>query len=66
MPTTIPAERAPAVDAVRRWRFTQLIRAGYSPSDALTLSRRDDVDLHRATQLLAEGCPPETALRILL
>jgi hypothetical protein len=27
---------------------------------------RHDVDLHLAVELLARGCPPETALRILL
>jgi hypothetical protein len=53
-------------DAVRRWRLHELVRAGYQATDALILSRRPDIDLHRAVELLERGCPPETALRILL
>ena len=52
-------------DPVRRWRLEALMRAGYAPPDALVLSRRDDVDLHLAVRLLAQGCPSETAVRIL-
>jgi hypothetical protein len=48
------------------WRFTELTRAGYSDADALLLARDKGVDLRVAERLLAEGCPPETALRILL
>jgi hypothetical protein len=48
------------------WRFTELTRAGYSPADALRLAGNKEVDLRVAERLLAEGCPPSTALRILL
>jgi len=37
---------------VLEWRFSQLTRT--------------DVDLHRAADLVARGCPPSVALRILL
>jgi hypothetical protein len=64
-----PAELASKVtehDAVRRWRSEQLQLAGYPPTDALVLSRRPDVDVHRATGLLRKGCPVDTAVRILI
>ena len=58
--------RRSSVDLVRDWRFEQLLAAGYRVHDARTLSERTDVDLHSAVRLLRQGCPPETALRILL
>ena len=44
----------------------QLRRSGYAVGDALVLATRTDVDLHRAADLVARGCPPSVALRILL
>ena len=64
-----PVELAAKVtesDPVRRWRAEQLQLAGYGPSDALVLSGRRDVDVHLAAELLARGCPVETAIRILI
>lgn len=66
MTPTALAHKVTEHDPVRRWRLDGLLHAGYSPADALVLSRREDVDLHLAVRLLAEGCPPETAIRILL
>lgn len=54
------------VDRVIRWRAEELERAGYGERGALRLALRLDVDLHLAVNLLAGGCPAETALRILL
>jgi hypothetical protein len=51
---------------VLEWRFSQLTRSGYPVGDALALATRKDVDLHRAADLVARGCPPSVALRILL
>jgi hypothetical protein len=51
---------------VERWRADELERAGYDPRAAATLAKRHDVDLHRAADLLHNGCPPELALQILL
>ncbi len=48
------------------WRFRKLSDAGYDLDAALQLATRSDVDLHLATDLLESGCPPETALRILI
>jgi hypothetical protein len=48
------------------WRTATLSRAGYDDDSALNLAVSSDVDLHLATRLLREGCPVETALRILL
>jgi hypothetical protein len=49
-----------------RWRQEELERAGYGVTEASQLAARSDVDLHVAVQLLAKGCPQDTALRILL
>jgi len=52
--------------AVLEWRFSQLAKSGYGPEDAIVLATHTDVDLHRASDLVAHGCPPALALRILL
>lgn len=51
---------------IERWRAEELERAGYGPDEAAELAGRHDVDLHLAVDLLAGGCSPELALRILL
>lgn len=51
---------------VLRWRFTELLRAGYPSDDALVLATHSNVDLHAAADLIRRGCPPDTAKRILL
>ena len=51
---------------VLRWRFEELVRSGYDAGEAMILASHVDVDLHRATDLVAQGCPTATALRILL
>jgi hypothetical protein len=66
---TIAELSAPAEQEARdvfKWRFSQLTRSGYSLGEALALTVDPDVDLHRAADLLAGGCPPSLALRILL
>jgi len=62
---TKPAGRGVS-DPILEWRLEQLIDAGYGKEDALRLAVQTEVDLHRAVALLRTGCPPETALRILL
>lgn len=54
------------VDVVRRWRFDELLRAGYDDEDAMELAFHLDVDLHLATNLVRRGCPSSTAVRIAL
>jgi hypothetical protein len=56
----------PEVEAVLRWRFEELMRAGYDAGNALILAGHTEVDLHGARSLLERGCPPETALQIVL
>jgi hypothetical protein len=51
---------------VVRWRFSQLTRSGFPAEDAITLAPRVDVDLHEAVDLVARGCAPSLAPRILL
>ena len=50
---------------VESWRLHVLIEAGYP----LALAERlavSDADLHRAVELVVQGCSPETATEILL
>ena len=58
--------RVSGLDAVQRWRFEELIRAGYDDEDAIELAFQLDVDLHVAVDLVRRGCPSGTAVRIVL
>ena len=51
---------------VEAWRAEQLETAGYGARAAAELAMRHDVDLHLAIQLIASGCEPDLALKILL
>jgi hypothetical protein len=53
-------------EAILRWRFEELVRSGYDIGSALVLASHVEIDLHDASALTHRGCPPETALRILL
>ena len=53
-------------ERVTRWRAGELERAGYDIATAVELAERRDVDLHRALDLVARGCPSDLAARILL
>jgi hypothetical protein len=60
--TTAEEQRSELADTeVCDWRFTALTHA-----DAWLLAAAKEVDLRVAERLLAVGCPPATALRILL
>jgi hypothetical protein len=48
------------------WRLTQLKQVGYTDAAARLLATSGVVDLHQAIDLYQLGCPPETAIRILL
>lgn len=48
------------------WRFHVLMDGGFELEDALRLAVATHVDLNHASDLIRRGCPPETALRILL
>lgn len=63
--TTVAPRRDEAAQ-VARWRFGQLLQAGYSIAEAVQIADRTDVDLHVARSLVQRGCPTGTALRILL
>ena len=56
----------PESDLIRRWRFDELLRAGYDIADAADVALRGDIDLHLAASLVERGCPSRTAARILL
>jgi hypothetical protein len=50
-----------------RWRrYTELIRGGFDPLDALVISTDPEIDVRQAVDLLARGCPRATLFRILL
>lgn len=51
---------------IELWRFERLRAAHCPTANAMTLATRQEVDLHTAVDLLAVGCPPNTALSILL
>jgi hypothetical protein len=53
-------------DLVLSWRVSELSRAGYGDEAVVLLATAPDVDLHLAVDLIARGCPVETAVRILL
>lgn len=59
-----PVYAAEVID-VYCWRFEQLREAGYTHSISDALATNGTVDLHVACDLLAHGCPEDTAVRIL-
>jgi hypothetical protein len=54
------------IERVEHWRAEALEKVGFDPISAVELAARHDVDLHRALALVESGCPPETAVRILI
>jgi hypothetical protein len=52
--------------AVVEWRIETLMRAGFDAEGSFDLALNKDVDLHAAVRLVERGCPPATAVRILL
>jgi hypothetical protein len=54
------------IEKIEQWRAEELERAGYEARAAATIAARHDIDLHRASDLLRQGCPAELALQILL
>jgi hypothetical protein len=51
---------------VARWRRECLLSAGYDWRTAVCLANRAEVDLHAAVELVRRGCPPATAVAILV
>ena len=66
MVTVDVAQREAAFEEILDWRFEQLRRVGYDRDEAQLVSRRLDVDLHQAVDLVRSGCSCELALLILL
>jgi hypothetical protein len=50
---------------IRRWRRAQFLALGFSLREAQAMTRAP-VDLGQMRTLIASGCPPETARRIVL
>jgi ABC-type phosphate/phosphonate transport system substrate-binding protein len=53
-------------DVVEAWRAEQLELAGYGAAAAAILAGQHEVDLHVAIEMVAHGCPPDLAVKILL
>ncbi len=53
-------------ELVERWRAEELQRAGFPEELAEKLAVRAEVDLHRAIDMIRDGCPAELAAAILL
>ena len=54
------------LERVEGWRTEELVRAGYTQTDAVALAARHDIDLHHAVELMKLGCPYELAIDILI
>lgn len=65
MPTAETNVRPTEQELVERWRAEELERAGYPEDVAAELAMRNDVDLHRAIELVRNGCSPALAADIL-
>jgi hypothetical protein len=50
---------------VEVWRQEKLEEAGFPRLVAYGIATRPDVDYHRALEMFRQGCPPETAAKIL-
>jgi hypothetical protein len=53
-------------EEVLHWRFERLLDAGYDAATASALAKRVEIDLHLAVRLVRDGCPPDTAVSILV
>ena len=56
--------RPPVVDSVEAWRLHTLLQAGYPLKVAERLAR-SSADLHRAVEMLEQGCEPQVVEKIL-
>ena len=64
--TAAEVQEGTELERIQGWRQEELERAGYPTAAARQIAARLDIDLHGAIALVARGCPPEVALRILL
>src|SRR5437667_426960 len=51
------------VEAILRWRFDVLVRAGYGIDSALVLASHVEIDLYEASELARRGCPSGVSVR---
>jgi hypothetical protein len=64
--TTFERLERPEAAKILSWRFDRLVDAGYEPDTASFIAGRVEIDLHEAVGLVLKGCPPATAVRILV
>ena len=73
-PPKEPEEEAPVArlkhtteqQKILSWRIECLEKVGYEPQWASFLAKIPELDLKAACDLLASGCPHDTALKILV
>jgi len=53
-------------DRIVSWRASQLLEAGYDPRTAEEIARCSQIDLHKACEMLEQGCEPDLAAKILV
>lgn len=53
-------------ERVTRYRLDRLTRGGYDMEAAVLIAARHDIDLHKAEELIKQGCSSDIASRILL
>lgn len=50
---------------VSAWRLRRLLESNFPPPLAMQLANTPGIDLHSLLDLVARGCPPDLAARIL-
>lgn len=63
-PVLVPEPRS-ELERVVGWRTEVLVEAGYPLLAAANIACDVRIDLHRAVELLRQGCPPAVAAEIL-
>jgi hypothetical protein len=64
--TQIEPDWSEQLRSARAWRLDQFTRLGFDSAGATLMANDAQVDLAQVRKLIALGCPPEIALRILL
>ena len=62
----VEPDQSEQLGRTRVWRLDQFTGLGFDSARAALMADDAQVDLAQARRLLALGCPPETAARILL
>lgn len=61
-----PACRPSFEEELYAWRKDCYVTLGFSDTQAGALARKKDVDHHKVSRVVTQGCPIDTAVRIFL